>query len=145
MTGSWGCPGVGDGLGHRVVARAGSDEPGAAVELSTARTAFVATRLVIGATFALVPQLAQRGWLGAGPGAVTGSVALRAMGARDVALSVGALVGEHAWTDVRAWLFAAAWSEAADALAVLAVALGSCCVSSGWSHPWVRRCWRRSP
>ena len=93
-----------------------------AVELSTARRAFVATRLVIGATFALVPELARRGWLGAGPGAVTGSVALRAMGARDVALSVGALVGERARTDVRPWLFAAAWSEAADALAVLAVA-----------------------
>lgn len=92
------------------------------MELSTARRAFVATRLVIGATFALVPELARRGWLGAGPGAVTGSVALRAMGARDVALSVGALVGERARTDVRPWLFAAAWSEAADALAVLAVA-----------------------
>ena len=79
-------------------------------------------RLVIGATFALVPQLAQRGWLGVGSGAVTGSVPLRAMGARDVALSVGTLAADRARSDVRPWLLAAAWSEAADALAVVAVA-----------------------
>ena len=86
------------------------------------REAFLVMRLVIGAAFALAPQLAQRRWLGSRSDSGTGSVSLRAMGARDVALSVGALAATRRGGDARPWLLAAGFSEAADSLAVLAVA-----------------------
>ncbi len=80
-------------------------------------------RFLVGATFASLPSLAQRLWLGTT--ITTGeptSVPLRAMGARDMALSAGALAAGRAGSNPGAWLLTAALSEAADALAVVAVA-----------------------
>ena len=79
--------------------------------------AFLLARLGTGAVYAAAPGPAVRGWLAAPPGTVD-EVPLRAMGARDVALSLGGLAA----SDPRPWLRAAAVAEAADALAVLLVA-----------------------
>ena len=92
------------------------------MERAATRTAFIAFRLLTGVTFLAAPGSAQRQWLGSADGPGTGSVAARGMGARDVALSVGALGAQRSGGDERSWLLAAACAEAADALAVLAVA-----------------------
>jgi hypothetical protein len=91
------------------------------VNLRTARRSFVTLRLLVGATFAGAPELAHRRWLGSTPRDTAASVPLRAMGVRDVALSVGALAADRVGGNPAAWLRAAAAAEAADALAVLAV------------------------
>ncbi len=91
------------------------------MDLRTARRSFVTLRLLVGATFAGAPGLAHRRWLGTTPGDGATSVPLRAMGVRDVALSLGALAADRAGEHPAAWLRAAAAAEAADALAVLAV------------------------
>jgi hypothetical protein len=85
------------------------------------REAFLLFRLVTGASFAVAPQIARRGWLGATSPSGTDVVSLRAMGARDVAVSLGALVALRRGGDARPWLLAAAFAEAADSLAVLAI------------------------
>ncbi len=95
------------------------------MNLDAAARAYVLMRLLVGATFASVPSLAQRLWLGTTittDGDHISAVPLRTMGARDVALSAGALAAGRARSDPSAWLLAAALAEAADALAVLAVA-----------------------
>lgn len=86
------------------------------------REALLLFRLVAGATFAVAPQLAQRRWLGSTSPGGKDVVSLRAMGARDVALSLGALAALRRGDDVRPWLWAAGFSEAADSLAVLTMA-----------------------
>lgn len=95
---------------------------GRGMDVAAERNALVSLRLLVGVTFAVAPGFAQRQWLGAEGLPATHSVAARAMGARDVALSLGALAAHRAGGDVRPWLLAAACAEAADAVAVLAVA-----------------------
>ncbi len=88
---------------------------------STARRCFLALRLAAGIVFAVAPSFAHRQWLGADPDGAATTVPLRAMGARDIALSAAALLAERRGRDTSSWLHAAAAAEAADALAVLAV------------------------
>ena len=83
---------------------------------------FLLARLAAGAVFTAAPGPAARSWLGTSPPTVTGEVPLRAVGARDVALSLGGLAAGRDGGDDRPWLSAAAVAELADPLAVLAVA-----------------------
>jgi hypothetical protein len=78
-------------------------------------------RLLVGATFAAAPESAHRYWLGIAPRHAATTVPLRAMGMRDVALSLGALAADRAGEDPATWLRSAAAAEAADALAVFTV------------------------
>jgi hypothetical protein len=77
--------------------------------------------LAVGITFTVAPAFAHRQWLGADPDGAVTTVPLRAMGARDIALSVGALISECRGHNASSWFHAAAAAEGADALAVLAV------------------------
>jgi hypothetical protein len=88
---------------------------------STARRCFLALRLAAGIVFAVAPSFAPRLWRGADPDGAATTVPLRAMGARDIALSAGALLSERRGRNASPWLHAAAVAEGADALAVLAV------------------------
>jgi hypothetical protein len=88
---------------------------------STARRYFLALRLAVGIVFAVAPSFAHRQWLGADPDGAAATVPLRAMGARDIALSAGALVSERRGQNASSWFHAAAAAEGGDALAVLAV------------------------
>lgn len=79
-------------------------------------------RFGIGIALVLFPRRIARRWLGEeeGDGNWEGkTVAMRAIGARDVALAVGAMTALENGGDVSAWLRAAATADAGDTAAVL--------------------------
>lgn len=77
-------------------------------------------RFGIGVALLLFPRRCARGWLGEGAAAWQGtSVAMRAVGARDVAIAVGTMTALEDGGDVSAWLRAAATSDAGDTAAIL--------------------------
>ena len=88
-------------------------------DLDLARTLSV-SRMVLGAALFFAPRKISRLWTGTtGPDFPTNMV-LRGMGARDVALAVGALTAIERGTSVRGWLEAGALVDGADAVGTLA-------------------------
>jgi hypothetical protein len=77
-------------------------------------------RFAIGIALLLFPRRIGRQWLGKSEGEwETSSVAMRAVGARDIALSVGTLTALDNGGDVSAWLRAGATADAVDTAAVI--------------------------
>ena len=69
----------------------------------------------------IAPAFAAPTWLGETAAARMGSTYLRVMGARDTALSVGAILAPRRGTAVKPWLRAAALAEAADVVVAAAL------------------------
>jgi hypothetical protein len=77
-------------------------------------------RFGIGVALLLFPRRVARQWFGEGEDEWQGkTVAMRAIGARDVALAVGAMTALENGGDASAWLRAAATADAGDTAAVL--------------------------
>ena len=97
---------------------------GVAVLLRRGATAVAAGRVALGVTALTVPTVPARPWVGASADGVAGRVLGRALGARDIALGIGALValrddpsaGSGA---ASAWFAAGALADALDVAASL--------------------------
>jgi hypothetical protein len=76
-------------------------------------------RIAAGAALFLTPRLAARSWTGEKTESTTADLAIRGMGARDVALGAGLLIALERGAPVRGWLEAGAFSDAADAAGTL--------------------------
>lgn len=76
-------------------------------------------RVVFGCALFLAPNRSARGWTGESAHEVTPTLALRGMGARDIALGTGLLVALEHGGPARGWLEAGAMADAADAFATL--------------------------
>ncbi|MFP5297649.1 MAG: hypothetical protein ACLGHL_01520 [Actinomycetota bacterium] len=77
-------------------------------------------RIVIGAGAFMAPRRFGRAWTG-GPAEETASVmAVRGLGARDVALGLGTLLALEGDGPVRGWLEAQALADASDTVSTLA-------------------------
>jgi hypothetical protein len=77
-------------------------------------------RMVIGATMVLAPRKAARGYMGDELASFSTHMAVRGMGARDIALGMGLLVALDNDGDVPRWLEAGALADAGDFLSALA-------------------------
>lgn len=73
----------------------------------------------MGATLVATPSLVARTWLGPDGRSAATKVALRAMGARDLAIGVGGLRAIDRGESVAPWLLAGIVADAADAGATL--------------------------
>lgn len=82
-------------------------------------TAVAAGRVAIGVTALVWPSVPARPWVGAGPDNVAAEVFGRALGARDLALGLGALAALQgpAAGPARTWVAAGALSDALDVVA----------------------------
>lgn len=92
---------------------------GARVTPWSARAAvgLAATRVVLGCAALAVPEVAGRAWIGKGADGRDRAVLLRALGGRDVALGVGAVLSLRTGRDVRRWLLMGATSDLVDTVA----------------------------
>lgn len=81
--------------------------------------AFGFVRMILGALMFLAPRRTARMWTGEDAGDVTSNLAVRGMGARDVALGLGTLIAIERGAPVRGWLEAAVLSDSADAAGTL--------------------------
>ncbi len=89
-----------------------------------------ATRVGFGALFLLAPSFVARMWVGEGAEEPSAKALARALGVRDAALGLGALIALEQGASTRQWLEASALADAGDALATLV----------GWPHlPALRR------
>lgn len=77
-------------------------------------------RAAIGAVLFFAPRFSARAWTGEDPRGVTSNLAVRGMGARDLALGVGLLLAIERGSSVRGWLEAGALVDSADAAGTLA-------------------------
>lgn len=77
-----------------------------------------AARLALGVFAFVAPERAARPWVGRGAGADR-RVLCRALGARDIALGLGALVAAQRGAPLRGWVEAGGLSDAGDTLATL--------------------------
>lgn len=73
----------------------------------------------LGAAFVAAPALVGRVWLGDEARHTGAEVALRGLGARDLALGVGILMAQRRGAPVRGWLEATALAAAADTATTL--------------------------
>lgn len=76
-------------------------------------------RIVLGAATFLAPTRIARGWTGDVADEPVARLALRGLGARDVAIGVGILSSMARGAPVRGWLEASAMADAADAFATV--------------------------
>jgi len=76
-------------------------------------------RMVIGATMLLMPRQAVKRYMGEEEPSWTAAMAMRGLGARDIALGTGLMVALEEDGDVARWLEAGAVSDAGDFLATL--------------------------
>jgi len=76
-------------------------------------------RIAAGAALFLTPKLAARSWTGERTESTTAGLAIRGMGARDVALGVGLVIAIERDAPVRGWLEAGVLSDGADAVGTL--------------------------
>ncbi len=79
-----------------------------------------ATRVGVGALFLLAPGFVGRAWVGEGASDPPVKALTRALGARDAALGLGALIALEQGGTTRGWLKASALADAGDAVATLA-------------------------
>lgn len=77
-------------------------------------------RTVLGATMVLMPRKAVRGYMGQDNPSFAASMAIRGLGARDIALGYGLLVALEDDGDVARWLEAGAIADAGDFISTLA-------------------------
>lgn len=83
-----------------------------------AATALAGLRVVIGVVALALPRLALRPWVGAATAEEPGGRLLaRSLGARDVALGVGAILADRHDAPVRGWIEAGALSDIGDFVA----------------------------
>lgn len=87
--------------------------------LKIATAVFGSARAVIGAGLAVDPQRLGRPWIGKEARRPRTQVALRGLGARDVALGGGTVVAALAEDDVLLWLCGGIVSDVADIAATL--------------------------
>ena len=71
-------------------------------------------RMAFGAAFLLAPGLAGRMWIGDDAKRGAAKVAVRALGARDLALGLGVVIALDRGAPVRGWLEAGALADTAD-------------------------------
>lgn len=76
-------------------------------------------RVVIGSTFMLLPRRAARAWTGEADQSVTARLAVRALGARDLALGLGAIMALEEGRSAATWLQAGVVADLSDALGAL--------------------------
>lgn len=76
-------------------------------------------RVLFGAAALVAPRSAVRIWTGEGEGSTTLPMAVRGMGARDLAIGMGTLVALENDGSVSRWLEAGAVADAADAFATM--------------------------
>ncbi|HLM10082.1 MAG TPA: hypothetical protein VK307_10245 [Thermoleophilaceae bacterium] len=77
-------------------------------------------RIGFGVLFTLLPSVAGgRLWLGPEARQPGARLAMRALGGRDIALGLGAVIALDRGSPVRGWLEAAAFADAVDAVATL--------------------------
>ena len=77
-------------------------------------------RIGLGAAMILVPGRAMRSWLGPSSSQAPTKVAIRALGARDLALGIGTLRAlDSGDASLRQWVTASGASDAADAVATV--------------------------
>jgi hypothetical protein len=77
-------------------------------------------RVVAGGLLFIAPRRAARAWTGENEDSAISVMAVRGLGARDMAIGMGTLVAIERGGDVGGWLRAGAASDATDALSVLA-------------------------
>jgi hypothetical protein len=90
--------------------------------MSRARQAAIAVaalRIAYGAALAVAPARTTRGWLGDDAARPAAGVALRALGAREIALHAGAVVAALSGAPVRPWLIASMGGDCSDVLATV--------------------------
>ena len=76
------------------------------------------TRVVLGLSAFVAPELVARPWVGTG-GGDDRRVLGRALGARDIALGLGALLAARRGAPLRGWVEAGGLSDAGDTVATL--------------------------
>jgi hypothetical protein len=95
--------------------------------MSPARTAAVGVavvRILYGAALAAAPARTTRSWLGRDATSPGGGVALRALGAREVAIHAGAVAAALSGAAVRPWLAASIGGDCSDVLATFGARSG---------------------
>ncbi|HEY4017455.1 MAG TPA: hypothetical protein VGM75_02135 [Pseudonocardiaceae bacterium] len=85
----------------------------------TLATLLAAGRLAIGVAATAFPELGARSWVGEHGRGPAGRVLGRALGARDLALAIGALSSLEEDAQFWRWIRLGAFADAADALATL--------------------------
>jgi hypothetical protein len=83
-------------------------------------TGYSALRIAYAVALLVAPGRIARPWLGAAPATPGGEVAVRGLGARDLAISAGALAAAASGGQPRWWLAACAASDGVDVAATLA-------------------------
>ena len=83
-------------------------------------TGYSALRIAYAVALLVAPGRTARPWLGAAPATPGGEVAVRGLGARDLAISAGALAAATCGGQPRRWLAACAASDGVDVAATLA-------------------------
>jgi hypothetical protein len=76
-------------------------------------------RLVIGGLSFLAPRRTAKVWTGESPEMAVSHMAVRGMGARDVALGLGMLIALENDGHIRGWLEASALADAGDAASTI--------------------------
>jgi hypothetical protein len=95
--------------------------------MSPARTAAAAVaglRIAYGLALAAAPARTTRSWLGRDASRPGASVALRALGAREVVLHAGALAASFSGAAVRPWLLASIGGDCSDVTATFGARSG---------------------
>lgn len=87
------------------------------LSIDRAAEGLAVTRVVLGCTALAVPGPAGRAWIGQGASGRDRAVLLRALGGRDVALGLGALLALRSGRDARRWLLMGAASDFVDTVA----------------------------
>lgn len=73
-------------------------------------------RIGVGVSCLVLPRLTARAWLAESRASSAAKLALRSLGAREIAIGVGLLAALEKNAPVRGWLEAGVMSDAADAL-----------------------------
>ena len=76
-------------------------------------------RVVVGASLTLAPRLAGEGWMGRDSRRPATQVAIRALGARDLAIGLGTAYTAGQGYGARPWLWAGILADATDLAATL--------------------------
>ncbi|MEA2405597.1 MAG: hypothetical protein QOE08_2244 [Thermoleophilaceae bacterium] len=85
-----------------------------------AALAVAALRIAYGAALAAVPARTTRAWLGEEAARPAPTVALRALGAREIAIHAGAIAAAASGAPVRPWLAASIGGDCSDIAATFA-------------------------
>jgi hypothetical protein len=94
--------------------------------------AFATSRLIFGAGLVVLPDRLGSPWLGNDAGRAPVKIAIRALGARDVALSAGTLSALRSGDRVGMWLSGAIVSDLCDVVSTLATPGRSLPANARW-------------